>query len=192
MQGAELLGRLHVLLSDYALPVDMDENWFGNYDPSTGVQGYEALLTCLDRRDDREPAERIRADLLFKRDLQFEIAEYIQRFTGLTYNATHGDYNSLQLICGASEILSVVDFSSAHCLPVVWEVMRSYAQSAHDCAVPSHMDLRKLTEYVQRYGKHFSSGREGLGMHAVPLSVSAGKKQIRIPRIPGIRNAEQG
>lgn len=65
--------------------------------------------------------------------------------------STHGDYSAMQYLCVGDRIKAIIDFASAKKIPAVWEVMRSYMQSAKDTKDPFHFDIAKFFEYVRHY-----------------------------------------
>ncbi len=67
-----------------------------------------------------------------------------ERYCKLTQGNSHGDYNNFQLICSDNDIKSVIDFSGAAYVPLVWEVMRSYTYSAEECRNAKDMDFEKF------------------------------------------------
>ena len=153
IQAAELLGTLHTLLKDYELKREMDTDWCKSFDPRKSIDSLEQLLERTDNCCP-ENRERINNDLIYRISLQPKIQRYGDYFSSITYKSTHGDYHSLQLICGDKKINAVVDFSSACCLPVSWEIMRSYVQSATECVNADHIDINKLSAYVKKYMQH--------------------------------------
>ena len=150
MESAALLGRLHSLLAGYGLPRDMDEAWLSHYDAEHAARQYDQLLDLAGQTSDPCQAQ-IQADLLYKRDLAYRIAEYAKYYRGITYCATHGDYSGLQCICSKDHIAAVVDFSSAKVLPVAWELMRAYVQSSPICKNGTEFSIGEFRAYVSKY-----------------------------------------
>ena len=79
--------------------------------------------------------------------------DYKEYYNGVTYCSTHGDYQGCQLIFEKGEIKAVIDFSSASCLPVTWEIMRSFVQSSNYCRTTATVDIKAFCEYVREYQK---------------------------------------
>lgn len=154
MQAAELLGQLHTLLKDYPLPVEMDVPWLEAFSAENYAAQYDNLLQAAEQTPDDPNYDRIKADLLYKKELAYRIAEYKKYYNGITYNATHGDYTEFQYICEGDRIKAVIDFSSARTLPVVWEIMRSYIQSCGACKDGKAMDVQDFCDYVRSYMKY--------------------------------------
>ena len=151
MESAELLGRMHVLLHDYDLPVDMSSEWIKGFDLKWQQAKYDILLKELDKYVADEYYHMIREDLLYKRELLTRVEPYGSLFERITYCSSHGDYNSLQFICGDSKIKAVIDFSTAKKLPVVWELARNYMQSS---SVDGSFQTEKFRMYLRHYQKY--------------------------------------
>lgn len=150
-QAAEILGKLHNTLKNYGLPTDMGCDWVNDLDIKKALCAYDELIELANTVEGSEIQHRIKDDLLFKKNLIDRVASYGQCFKKLTYKSTHGDYTAMQFLCDKNGIKAVIDFSSARKLPAVWEIMRSYTQSAADCANPFDFDVNKFCEYVRVY-----------------------------------------
>ncbi len=59
--------------------------------------------------------------------------------------------SAMQILCADDEIKAVIDFSSAAKIPALWELMRSYMQSASDTKNPADFDAEKFQGYVRSY-----------------------------------------
>ncbi len=151
LDSAKRLGQLHVLLNGYALPLEMDSRWVAAFSPQEAARQYDELLFVLSKNPDDPHCERIRHDLLCKKELCFSVADFKKYFSGITYGATHGDYNALQFVCGKEHINAIIDFSSAGTLPLVWEIMRCYVQSSLACKDGAAFDIDGLCDYVAAY-----------------------------------------
>lgn len=149
LQSATLLARLHGVLQGYPLPRDMDTEWITSFSAVEHIGKYDTLLGLIS--PDVPHAERMTADLIYKRGLAAVAAEWSGKFDGLTYGASHGDYSSQQLLCNGDVVTAVIDFSTACELPLSWEIMRSYMQSSAACRNGNTFDLQELCEYVKRY-----------------------------------------
>lgn len=148
---ASMLGRLHFCLKDYILPGGMDTQWRETYLSDKLVSQYDELLAIAGK--DRN-SERIIKDLEYKKGLAERINKYNQYFEGITYIASHGDYQGCRLIFDGDEIKAVIDFSSARTLPAVWEIMRSFTQSSQECRRSATIDTSDFCDYVSEYMKH--------------------------------------
>lgn len=150
-QSAELLGRLHRLLRGYDLPLEMDGGWLDGYSAEKAAAQYDGLLTVLEDFRDDPHYKKIREDLLWKRKFAWKNADLRRYYEGITYKPSHGDYTSIQFLCGEDRIHAVVDFSRAAVLPAVWEIMRSYVQSCGSCKGGAAFDTEEFCQYVARY-----------------------------------------
>ena len=159
---AAMLGCLHATLRDYPLPLDMGREWLDAYSADETAKAYDDLLTTVAARTDDPNTPQIVADLTFKRELAYRLTDYKRYYDGVTYVATHGDYQGCQMIWQEDGIRAVIDFSSARKLPAVWEIMRSFVQSDENCRRYAKIDLDALCDYVQTYQQHFSLTRTDL------------------------------
>lgn len=151
LQSAEMLGELHEVLKDYKMPVEMDRRWVKSFNGSKARAKYEELLSLSETLEDKAAGDRIREDILFRSKLLQIVEPYGKYVKKLTYKSTHGDFSALQYLCQDGRIKAVIDFTSAKRLPAVWEIMRSYLQSATDTKDPFDFDEGKFREYVRRY-----------------------------------------
>lgn len=151
LQSAEILGELHEILKDYKLPVEMDRKWVKGFSVAKLQAKHEKLLNMSESLEDGTVGDRIKEDILFKTELLSTVEPYGKYFKKLTYKSTHGDFSSLQFLCENGEIKAVIDFTSAKKLPVVWEIMRSYMQSATDTKDPLDFNDDKFCEYTHHY-----------------------------------------
>ncbi|WP_026527532.1 phosphotransferase [Butyrivibrio sp. VCD2006] len=154
IQSAKYLGKLHMLLKDYPMEKTMDYNWAKGFSNEAISQKFNRLLSSLDENKTDPNYERIRDDLIFKKKLLESIDAWKEYFKEVTYTSTHGDYTACQLICDEDNIKAVIDFSSAGCIPAVWEIMRSYIQSGGVSRDGSDFDIEDFTLYVKEYMKY--------------------------------------
>ena len=150
-QAAELLGRLHEILEGYEMPVEMDKPWVEKFNVEKAISSYDLLIEHTTEIKDKTIRDKIRADLLFKKELLNITAPYVKYFDKITYKSTHGDYTAMQYLCIDDEIKAVIDFASARKIPASWEIMRSYMQSAIDTKIPADFDMNKFCDYVRHY-----------------------------------------
>lgn len=151
---AEMLGKIHAALKDYSLPTDMGEDWISAYSAEKLAGQYDALLdTALHLKNDNN-ADRIIKELQYKKELAYKLSDCKKYFDGITYTASHGDYQGCQMIFDGDNIKAVIDFSGARTLPVVWEIMRSFVQTSQDCNHTAKIDTRAFCDYVREYLKY--------------------------------------
>ncbi len=151
---AEMLGKIHAALKDYSLPTDMGEDWLSAYSAEKLAGQYESLLDTALRLKNDNHADRIIKDLQYKKELAYRLSDCKKYFDGITYTASHGDYQGCQMIFDGDNIKAVIDFSGARTLPVVWEIMRSFVQTSQDCNHTAKIDTRAFCDYVREYLKY--------------------------------------
>jgi Ser/Thr protein kinase RdoA (MazF antagonist) len=152
-ESAQLLGRLHTILKGYKqLHHEMDYKWHKQFNASKNVEAYQLLLTNVDKTAS-DLHNQIYNDLIYKKDLQYKIANYGDFLNIITYGNTHGDYNCLQYICCDKHISAVIDFSTACYMPICWEIMRSYVQSAPECKYGNYIHIPQFVQYIKHYLK---------------------------------------
>ena len=161
-ESAKYLGIMHSLLKDYPMEVNMDYEWASGYSAETISQKFNSLLSALDMDKTDSNYDRIREDLLFKKELMDSIDRWKEYFKEVTYTPTHGDYTACQLICDEKGIKAIIDFSSAACLPAVWEIMRSYIQSGGISRNGANLDIKDFSLYVKEYMKYAPLTRKDL------------------------------
>ena len=153
-KSAKYLGIMHSLLKDYPMEVSMDYEWASGCSSNAISQKFNALLSALDEDKSDPNYDKIREDLIFKKKLMDSIDEWKEYFKDVTYTPTHGDYTACQLICDGDAIKAIIDFSSARCIPAVWEIMRSYIQSGGVSRTGSKLDIEDFSSYVKEYMKY--------------------------------------
>ncbi len=154
LESAGMLGKIHESLSDYKLPKDMGEEWLNSFSVDNEQKKYAGLLEILENHKSDKNYKKIKNDLIYKQQLLSKGNEFKEYFKGITYTATHGDYQGCQLICENGHIKAVIDFSSARILPKVWEVMRSYVQTSEYCRNKAKIDIEEFCEYIREYMKY--------------------------------------
>ena len=162
LESAKYLGKMHVLLKDYPLNTDMDDRWVQSYSPENASRRFDDLLLALEQDSANANYQRIRDDLLFKKELSNRISDLKSYYDGITYTPTHGDYTACQMICGEDHIKAIIDFSSAATLPVVWEIMRAYIQSTESCRGGVPFDTPDFVLYVEKYMEEASLSKRDL------------------------------
>lgn len=163
LESAKYLGKMHAILKDYPLAVDMDYGWAAGISKDAVARKFNALLIALDEDKSDPHYHKIREDLLFKKELAASIDGWKAYFKDVTFASTHGDYSACQLICDEKGIKAVIDFSSAKRLPAVWEIMRSYVQSGEVSRKGSNFDVSDFSIYVKEYMKYAPLTMRDLG-----------------------------
>ena len=88
------------------------------------------MLLALEQDSANANYQRIRDDLLFKKELSYRISDLKSYYDGITYTPTHGDYTACQMICGEDHIKAIIDFSSAATLTSSAETLQPFKCSA--------------------------------------------------------------
>lgn len=151
---AAMLGRIHAALKNYSLPTDMGKDWIAAYSAEKLAGQYDALLDAALHLKNDSNADRIIKDLRYKKELAYRLGDYKEYFNGITYTASHGDYQGCQMIFDGDNIKAVIDFSGARTLPVVWEIMRSFVQTSQECNHTAIINTRAFCDYVREYLKY--------------------------------------
>lgn len=149
----QMLGRLHHTLKNYSLPLDMSDKWLASFSAENMMAQYDALIKIAESKVDDRNKNQIIDDLQYKKQLAIRCEEYKKYYNGITYCSTHGDYQGCQMIFENDEIKAVIDFSSASCLPVTWEIMRSFVQSSDACRNGAKINVDAFCNYVCEYMK---------------------------------------
>ncbi len=152
---AAMLGKIHKSLSEYDLPMGMDKEWVDLFSVDVAKEKYDGLLCELEKHKEDVLYDRIKEDLLYKKELAEYCEEIKKHYDGITYVSTHGDYQGCQLIFEGEDIKAVIDFSTARKIPAVWEVMRSYVQSSEYSRSEAKIDVEEFCEYVAEYMRYF-------------------------------------
>lgn len=152
---ARILGKLHALLREYPLPEDLGEEWLASYSAEKMARQYADWQKLIEERPDDPHREQILDDLRWREAMAFRCEAYKKYFAGLTYSATHGDFQGCQLICDEDRVKAVIDFSGAKKIPVVWEIMRSFVQTTAAGRLEARVDLPGLCDYVREYLREF-------------------------------------
>ena len=148
-----MLGKLHQALKDYVLPVGMSEEWLTSISADSVIAKYDELIQLADSKAAADKLPQLMEDFRYKKQLAVRCEEYKKYYNGITYCGTHGDFQGCQLIWEQDEIKAVIDFSAAACLPVTWEIMRSFVQSSNLCRNSATIDIPALCDYVREYLK---------------------------------------
>jgi Ser/Thr protein kinase RdoA (MazF antagonist) len=149
--SAMLLGKLHTILKGYKqLKCEMNTMWHKQFNPSKSAESFQLLIDIVDKNAS-DLNTQIYNDLVFKKNLQYKIAEYGEFIDSVSIGNTHGDYNCLQYICSDKQISAVIDFSTACYMPLCWEIMRSYVQSAPECKDGDYINIQQFKQYIKHY-----------------------------------------
>lgn len=144
-----LLGKLHTAMKGYELPGGKIE--FTKDALAKSEAKLDQLLSVLELYQTDRYYQKIKQDLLDKKQILKRNPKRIETCSRAAYGASHGDFLGCQLICRNGHIQAVIDFSAACTLPLVWEVMRSYVQTSSFCRRAAKIDVDGLLGYVAAY-----------------------------------------
>ena len=159
---AKYLGLLHHILKDYPMENSMDESWLNNATAENNERRFDDLLDALEEQKSDPHYEKIRDEVLFKKNMAKKIEDMRGYFEGITYTQSHGDYTACQLICDDEHVKAVIDFAAATKVPAVWEIMRSYVQSFGACRDGAPFNTEELCDYVREYMKYADLSQQDL------------------------------
>lgn len=145
-QSAQTLGKIHNALKGYKrMKISFGEDFFN---VSNVIDKKQSLLSLLD-------SEETKKDELMAFEIKEQIkhAEKISGFnidtSKLTYSNSHGDYYISQIITHDKEF-TVIDWTSACCLPICNEIIMSYAFADPACKNGT-IDIHKFKQYIDQY-----------------------------------------
>lgn len=161
-QVGAMLGKIHCALSDYPLPMSMDDRWISSYSADRLIAEFDNLIAAAGIWAEEKYKKQIVDDLQYRKKLAVRLENCKRYFADITYCSSHGDYQGCQLIFDGNAIKAVIDFSSASCLPVAWEIMRSFVQSYRPCIDDAKVDVVALCDYVREYMKHAPISKQDL------------------------------
>lgn len=153
-QVGRMLGKLHYALRNYSLPIDMSDDWLKSFSSENVIKEYDSLIEIAKSKGNDKYITQIIEDLEYKKQLAVRCEAYKKYYNGITYCATHGDYQGCQIIFNGEDVKAIIDFSSAATLPVAWEIMRSYVQSSEQCRMDAKIDIDGFCSYVNEYMKY--------------------------------------
>ena len=147
-KSALILGQLHTLLRDFSLPKQrFDENWPSERDIACAINKHSDIIS-LAKEDSSDFSSAIISDMNFK--LSFLHPIWDIDCSSLSYTVSHGDYCLQQMLVKSPHEITIIDFSSCDCLPVIWELLRSFSFIDRSCA-DCHINLDSLKEYINYY-----------------------------------------
>ncbi len=147
---AELLGKINLVLKDYGkLPMRFDKKFFSKKSAVAKCRKYKSEFkklkgTCT---------ESAKNNWLSQIKHLEKISSFKIDTRKLTYANSHGDFNIRQIVANG-EKLTVVDWSSACCLPICLEAMTSYVFASAK-SKSGYIDTAELKNYIAAYSKYF-------------------------------------
>lgn len=151
MESALLLGRLHKSL--FSFSVDKKRfggDWPNDNDFDKAIIQHKAIISLAEQNKTTFSTDII-YDMKYKIALLNKMRKNIQiNKTQLSYRSTHGDYCLQQMIVKDNRDIVLIDFSSFDCLPVIWEIIRSFSFIDIDCQYCC-INLNSLDRYIRLY-----------------------------------------
>ena len=148
--AGKLLANLHNISKEFASKRVLDYKWITQYRRSE-ISSINQMLSLISTKSDILFAERISSDLKLKLQMCKETENYVSMFKCLEYGMSHGDYCCTQWIINQGKIDCVIDFANCAEIPYVWELFRSYLQSAVECKQGHEIDIEGLMRYIEAY-----------------------------------------
>ncbi len=74
-------------------------------------------------------------------------------FNSFSWLNSHGDYSVIQLLFKNDEVCAVFDFARVTKVPIAWEIVRSFTQSAKPCK-DATININELIQYINTFQKH--------------------------------------
>lgn len=156
IESAKYLGLIIKELEDFEKLWSWDTSkWFENEYLENAIKKHEVLLNSFDKN---KHYDWVKKDIEEKIEMSKSLINNINKFKDIdkiTYKNSHGDYSVQQFIYKDGKISAIIDFISAACLPICWEVIRSYSYIDSDCK-DGNMNMETLVEYVQEFTKYVS------------------------------------
>lgn len=154
IESAKYLGLIVKELEDYKQLWSWDTSkWFENEYLTNAISKHEELLSYF---DENKHQDWVKKDIEDKIEMAKALIGNINQFKDIdkiTYKNSHGDYSVQQFIYKNGKISAIIDFISAACLPICWEVIRSYSYIDVECKEGS-MNIETLVEYVKEFMKY--------------------------------------
>lgn len=149
-KSAQTLGRIHNVLKDYK---DLKRSFDADFFDLSAINGKKKHLLNLLNSKEAKSDEILTIEI----KEQIKHAEKLSCFNidtkKLTYSNSHGDYYIGQIITQDKKF-TVIDWSSACCLPICIEVIMSYSFADPVC-VKGNIDIQRFKEYLKQYSEFF-------------------------------------
>lgn len=148
MECIKCLANMNNALEGLELPKTMQQI-FSRYDFI--IEKTQELLAKLESKPKDEIYDKVKECLEWKVQTLKQISKMqwpdINKFT---YCNSHGDFSILQTIKRNGKVFKIIDFESVACVPIIWEIMRSFVLSDID-AKDGVLNKQRLEKYIQTY-----------------------------------------
>ena len=151
IKSAQTLGKIQNILTGYKpLNRSFDDNFF---QPSTIISKRDHLQKLLETKEAKSD-KTLTTELIEQIKHANKLLTFKIDPKRLTYTNSHGDYWIGQMI-NQNENITVIDWSSACCLPACNEVIMSYTFADPTCK-NGEIAAHKLKKYLENYSQYFS------------------------------------
>ena len=150
MQCARCLANINICLKPLNLEKKM-LNLFDRFDFI--IDKTQELLDKLELKPHDDNYYKVKKCLQWKIDtLKMLSNKTMPDINKFTYCNSHGDFSILQTIKRDGKLYKVIDFETVSCVPIIWEVFRSFVLSDID-AGKCILNKARLNKYLQEYRK---------------------------------------
>ncbi|MBR2708520.1 MAG: phosphotransferase [Bacilli bacterium] len=153
IESAKYLGMITKELESYDELWKWDvESWFTKDYLENAIKKHEELLEMF---EEEKHYEWVKDDIQEKIEMTKEVIANgdFDDIDKITFKNSHGDYSVQQFIYKDGKINAIIDFVSASCLPICWEIIRSYSYIDKEC-INGQMNIAHLVEYVKEFEKY--------------------------------------
>lgn len=154
INSAKLLGQMHKTMNGKYKDNNKELFW-----KCINIEEEKAFLNVVSKMLEEKPSGSnylfIEEAINHKKNMLNTLKKISEKFNGLTYLMTHGDYSKRNPIYNDEGNIAIVDFSDSSVYPVAWEVIRSYFFSTESYKKDNNFDYDLFTLYVKTYLKEF-------------------------------------
>jgi len=151
-EASRLLGTIHIELKDFEITErSLTEAHFSEERKLMKINNYQKRIERVFGSRLKYASQMI-ADFSWKIERLKEFDLSLFSLCDFQYGNTHGDYNTLQLLCGDHEIKAVIDFTDSCNMPIAWEVIRSFTYFERLCK-DGEFAVDEYIEYLSEYLK---------------------------------------
>lgn len=152
-KSADFLGKTTLALKDYGqLPLRFHKDFFA---ANTAIKKKQQYISELEKA---KLSENQKVISIWEEQIRHldRISKFQIVSDMLTYTNSHGDFHIRQVIVKNHDF-TVIDWSSACCLPACLDVITSYVFASPNCREGA-IDVEGLSRYIRAYTKHFPLG----------------------------------
>lgn len=154
INSAKLLSQMHKTMNGKYKDNNKELFW-----KCINIEEEKAFLNVVSKMLEEKPSGSnylfIEEAINHKKNMLNTLKKISEKFNGLTYLMTHGDYSKRNLIYNDEGNIAIVDFSDSSVYPAAWEVIRSYFFSTESYKKDNNFDYDLFTLYVKTYLKEF-------------------------------------